>query len=207
MNNGETEEPVLEEVLDSPALFRSLLRFLSAEMAHENALFLKEVRLFDALRAPAAATHAAACRIYFAFVAPGAPMAVNVGAETQDAVRRALWAGWRTSPAPPRVFGAAWAEIRALIAPACRRWLAQRAWTRLPWARLRPPAFAQVLRTPALVASRALCGRAHRRQPPLRGVCGRRRRRGAPRARRHRRRARPQPALRRRDSRTPRVLC
>ena len=148
-----TEEPVLEEVLDTPGLFRSLVRFLSQEMAHENALFLKEVRLFEAVRAPAAETHQEACRIYFTFVADGAPMAVNVGSETKAAVQRALWAGWTAAPVPPRVFDVAWAEIRALIAPAFRRWLAQREWTRRPFARLRPPSFAQVLRAPALVAS------------------------------------------------------
>jgi len=145
------DEPILDEVLFSFGLLGSFLRFMSQDMAQENVVFLKEVQLFRAMRRPPEELHREACRIFFTYVYEGALRAVNLGSFTIDAIKKALWSSSKNIT--QSLFNDADAEIRNLIMPKFREWLALKEYSRIPFDRLRPPLFERVIRNPELAAS------------------------------------------------------
>jgi len=145
------EPPSFDEMLYDARLFQLFAKFMAAQQAAENVMFLRQVYQFRMYRAPKKVLIQEAQQIAWRFVSDASPTPVNVSSEERESLMEICFDPDAEAKIDNSVFRQSYQAIFALTLPHYRDWLSTGEWREVGhFHRIPPPTFAIVLETPEL---------------------------------------------------------
>jgi len=145
------EPPTFDEMLYEPRLFQLFARYMAAQQAAENVLFLRNVYQFRMYRAPKNVLIFEGQGIAWKFVAESCTTPINLSSEERESLMEICFDPEAESRITNSTFREAYQAIFALTLPHYRDWLATGEWREVGhFHHIPAPTFAVVLETPEL---------------------------------------------------------
>jgi len=146
------EPPTFDEMLYDSRLYVLFARYLAAQQAAENVMFLRQVFQFRMYRAPHKELAKEARQIAWSFISEAAVTPVNVSSEERESLMEFCFDPESENKITSSVFHDAYTAIFNLVLPLYRDWIGSGEWREVGhFHHIPPPSFAIVLETPDLV--------------------------------------------------------
>jgi len=150
-NMPSDEPPTFDEMLYEPRLFQLFAKYMAAQQAAENVMFLRQVNQYRMFRAPKNVLITEAQQIAWNFVSDASPTPVNVSSEERESLMEICFDPEAESRISNSVFRDSYQAIFALTLPHYRDWISTGEWHEVShFHHIPAPTFVIVLETPEL---------------------------------------------------------